>query len=98
MQIEKIQTGQRGSYLARPGDTGPFGDLTFHVSDDVMVLEHTSVPPDYAGQGVGVALVARAVADARASGQTIIPDCPFAAAQFCKRPDWADVLHQGPRP
>ncbi len=32
------------------------------------------------------------VPDARASGRRILPLCPFAAAQFRKHPDWADVL------
>ena len=46
----------------------------------------------FRGKGVGVLLVARAVDDARAAGKTIIPLCPFAAAQFRRHPEWADVL------
>jgi predicted GNAT family acetyltransferase len=36
--------------------------------------------------------VTRAVEDARAAGKLIIPLCPFAAAQFKRHPEWADVL------
>ena len=36
--------------------------------------------------------VTRAVEDARAAGKKIIPLCPFAAAQFRRHPEWADVL------
>jgi predicted GNAT family acetyltransferase len=32
------------------------------------------------------------VEDARAEGKTVLPLCPFAAAQFKRHPDWADVL------
>ncbi len=43
-------------------------------------------------QGAGLRLVTRAVEDARAAGKKIIPLCPFAAAQFRRHPEWADVL------
>jgi predicted GNAT family acetyltransferase len=36
--------------------------------------------------------VTRAVEDARAAGKKIIPLCPFAAAQFRRHQEWADVL------
>jgi predicted GNAT family acetyltransferase len=32
------------------------------------------------------------VADARAQGFTIVPQCPYVAAQFRKHPEWADLL------
>ena len=57
-----------------------------------IIIDHTGVPDAFRGQGVGVALVARAVADARAEGVKITPLCPFAAAQFRRNPDWHDVL------
>ena len=41
---------------------------------------------------IGLKLVERGVADARAAGRKIIPLCPFAAAQFRRHPEWADVL------
>ena len=50
------------------------------------------MPDAFRGQGAGLKLVARAVADARADGKTVIPLCPFANAQFRRHPEWADVL------
>jgi predicted GNAT family acetyltransferase len=50
------------------------------------------VPEALGGLGVGLAMVTRAVEDARAAGIRILPLCPFAAAQFRKHPDWEDVL------
>ena len=41
---------------------------------------------------VGAALVLRGVEDARKAGKRILPLCPFAAAQFRRHPEWADVL------
>ncbi len=62
----------------------------------LLIIDHTEVPDAFRGEGVGQALVTRAVADARAAGKKILPLCPFAAAQFRRHPDWADVLN-GPR-
>lgn len=57
-----------------------------------LIIDHTGVPKELAGRGVGVALVKRAVKDARAAGVKIIPLCPFAKAQIEKHPEWQDVL------
>ena len=58
----------------------------------LIIIDHTEVPAAFRGQGVGQALVARGVADARAAGKKILPLCPFAAAQFRRHPEWADLL------
>jgi predicted GNAT family acetyltransferase len=44
------------------------------------------------GQKVGVALVLRAVEDARSSGKKIMPLCPFAKAQFARHSEFHYVL------
>lgn len=83
----------KGRYVYDDGLGGPEAELTFtRVGQSGLIIDHTGVPDAYRGQGIGAALVARAVADARARGLRITPLCPFAAAQFRKHPDWADVL------
>ena len=68
-------------------------EMTFSKAGaGLLIIDHTGVPPAFRGQGVGEALVARAVADARAEGRRILPLCPFAAAQFRRHPEWHDVL------
>lgn len=57
-----------------------------------IIIDHTGVPDALRGMGVGVALVERAVMDAREEGKTIIPLCPYAKAQIAKRPEWQNVL------
>jgi predicted GNAT family acetyltransferase len=44
------------------------------------------------GRKIGVALVERAVEDARAEGIKIVPLCPFAKAQIARHPEWQEVL------
>ena len=86
----------RGRYVFRDG--GNEAEMTWsRAGERLIIIDHTEVPAAFRGQGVGAALVERAVSDARATGRRITPLCPFAAAQFRRNPDWADVL-QGGRP
>ncbi|GHD19960.1 GNAT family N-acetyltransferase [Tianweitania populi] len=71
---------------------GAEAELTFReTGDGQIIIDHTGVPDAFRGQGMGAKLVAQAVEDARAAGKTIIPSCSFAAAQFKRHPEWADV-------
>lgn len=93
-EIELEESGSKGRYLLR-GPDGAEAELTFtRVGDKQLIIDHTGVPDAFRGQGAGLRLVSRAVEDARTSGRKIIPLCPFAAAQFRRHPEWADVLKQ----
>jgi uncharacterized protein len=83
----------KGRYLYRAGDD--VAEMSFSKAGaKLVIIDHTEVPAAFRGQGVGQALVARGVADARAAGKKIIPLCPFAASQFRRHPEWADVLQE----
>jgi predicted GNAT family acetyltransferase len=83
----------KGRYVYRSG--GNEAEMTFSKAGArLVIIDHTEVPDAFRGQGVGAALVARAVADLRAAGKQILPLCPFAASQFRRHPEWADVLQQ----
>ncbi|MDP3898299.1 MAG: GNAT family N-acetyltransferase, partial [Mesorhizobium sp.] len=76
------ENGAKGRYVVRSA-AGDEAEMTFTtVGAHQIIIDHTEVPDAFRGQGVGAALVARAVADMRAAGKTIIPLCPFANAQF----------------
>lgn len=93
LTISLEENGSKGRYYARPDTVGPEAELTFsRTSDSLIIIDHTGVPDALRNTGIGVALVARAVEDARHGGYRILPLCPFAAAQFRRNPDWADVL------
>ncbi|MGY6708186.1 MAG: GNAT family N-acetyltransferase [Rhizobiaceae bacterium] len=84
--------GAKGRYVLA-GPDGAEAELTFtRVGEKQIIIDHTGVPDVFRGQGAGLKLVERAVKDARAAGKTIIPLCPFAASQFRRHPEWADVL------
>lgn len=92
VQLEDGPT--KGRYVVR-GPDGAEAEMTFSkVGETQIIIDHTGVPDVFRGQGIGVKLVTRAVEDARAAGKKIIPLCPFAASQFRRHPEWADVLKQ----
>ncbi|MFC5387246.1 GNAT family N-acetyltransferase [Aquamicrobium segne] len=90
--IEFEDHGSKGRYVLR-GPDGAEAELTFtSAGDNQIIIDHTGVPDAFRGQGAGLRLLTRAVEDARAAGRKIIPLCPFAAAQFRRHPEWADIL------
>ncbi|MCO5064790.1 MAG: N-acetyltransferase [Rhizobiaceae bacterium] len=91
-EIKLDETDTKGRYWLR-GEDGSEAEMTFTKSGaSTIIIDHTLVPDAFRGQGVGLKLVERGIADARAAGKKIIPLCPFAAAQFRRHPEWADVL------
>ncbi|WP_375284498.1 GNAT family N-acetyltransferase [Marinicauda pacifica] len=91
-EILEERTPTKGRYFVQ-ADGRPDAELTFSIANaHLIIIDHTGVPDAWRGQGVGQALVERAVLDARANGVQIVPLCPFAKAQIEKHPEWQDVL------
>jgi predicted GNAT family acetyltransferase len=94
LSIEFEDRGSKGRYFIRT-PAGDEAEMTFTtIGAQQIIIDHTEVPDAFRGQGAGLRLVTKAVEDARAAGKTIIPLCPFAAAQFRRHPEWADVLRK----
>ncbi|HRO11324.1 GNAT family N-acetyltransferase [Amaricoccus sp.] len=92
-EIEREDKGSKGRYVYRAN--GAEAEVTFsRAGEGLVIIDHTGVPDAFRGQGVGQALVTRAVADFRAEGRKVLPLCPFAAAQFRRHPEWADLLQE----
>lgn len=67
------------------------GELTLRrVADGIWNANHTGVPSEIGGRGVGKALVQAMVEDARQRGYRVVPGCPFVAKLFERKPDWAE--------
>jgi predicted GNAT family acetyltransferase len=92
MLIQHRQVGKKGIFYV--GQDGAIeAELVYHISPlGKMVIEHTEVGEQLAGQGVGKQLVETAVDYARKQQMKIIPLCPFARSLFQKTPEWADIL------
>lgn len=73
---------------------GQEAELTYSIlSPQTIIADHTGVPEALRGSGIGLMLVERLVADARAEGVKIVPLCPFVKAQAARHPEWADVIN-----
>ncbi|MDO4427803.1 MAG: GNAT family N-acetyltransferase [Moraxella sp.] len=54
--------------------------LSYEVIDDnALNYNHTIVPPELGGRGVGTALVKFALDYAKDNGKTVVPTCSFVA-------------------
>ncbi len=64
--------------------------LVYRVDGDRLILIHTEVPDGLSGRGIGGHLVQAAVKRATASGEIIVPWCPYARKWLTDHPDHAD--------
>jgi predicted GNAT family acetyltransferase len=90
--ITHLDPGAEGEYQARVADSATFGRLTYVRQGHVLTAEHTLVPTEIGGRGIAGKLVEALIADARAQGWKIVPECSYVAAAFKRHPEWADLL------
>ena len=95
VEIVRLDQGRAGEYHAHIPGHSEVGRLTWIARDDaagpVRVAEHTLVPCELEGRGIAGQLVSALIADARAQGFRIVPQCSYVAAQFRRHPEWADL-------
>ena len=91
-EIVKEDGETRGRYVTTID--GHEAELTYSKMGDSgnVIADHTGVPDELGGRGVGSALVRRLVEDAQANNFKIVPLCPFVKAQYRKHPEWSDVM------
>jgi predicted GNAT family acetyltransferase len=75
------------------------GELTYRDrGGGVVAFIHTEVEPDERLRGLGSALVAGALDDARARGLHVVPICGFVGAFLARHPAYADLVADRPAP
>ncbi|APE44195.1 GNAT family N-acetyltransferase [Sulfitobacter alexandrii] len=90
-EVSREETGSKGRYSIVVD--GHEAELTYsRLGATQVIADHTGVPDALSGRGVGLKLVERLVADARAEGFKIVPLCPFVNAMRRRHPDWADAF------
>ena len=73
------------------------GELVYRDrGGDVLAFLHTEVDPDVRLRGLGSALVAGALDDARDRGLHVVPICPFVDAYVRDHPEYADLVAADP--
>jgi predicted GNAT family acetyltransferase len=68
------------------------GFAEYRDQGDVRIFTHTEVFRDFEGRGVGSALARGALDDVRASGLTLVAQCPFIRAYIERHPEHADLV------
>jgi predicted GNAT family acetyltransferase len=64
----------------------------YTLAPGIVTFEHTEVPKELSGQGVGTRLARGALEQARARGLKVVPKCPFIAGFIGKNPEFAELL------
>src|SRR5215468_2443242 len=64
----------------------------YKLDGNVITFEHTEVPPELGGRGIGSRLVKGALDQVRGGGLKVIADCPFVKGWIGKHPDYQDLL------
>lgn len=88
-----VPLDESGQVFILPITDGAAGRAYFRKDDyGRLVLTHTEVPDEFAGQGIASRL-ARGVFDiARQRGFQLVLKCPFMAAWFSRHPEYGDVV------
>lgn len=66
--------------------------LSYQVNGDVLDMDHTIVPAELGGRGIGGQLATAALTFAREHHKKVIPSCSFVAHFIGKNPQFADLI------
>ncbi len=92
MEIEIKEEENKGAAIAKIAEQKA-GLMSYSIAgNDLLIIDHTEVEPEYKGEGVGKKLLYAIVEMAREKQIKILPLCPFANAMFKKLDDINDVL------
>ena len=71
---------------------GHTGYISYQDQGDTLVYDHTIVPSELGGKGVGSTLVKHALDYARSHDKKVVPQCSFVATYIKKRPEYAELV------
>lgn len=71
---------------------GHLAVVEYRRDSETLIFEHTLVPPELGGRGLGKQLVEAALAYARAESLQVIPECTFVARYIQRHPETHDLV------
>lgn len=71
---------------------GHTGYISYQERDGKLVYDHTIVPQELGGRGVGSGLVKHALDYAREQDKKVVPQCSFVASYISKHPEYQDLV------
>ncbi|WP_046755996.1 GNAT family N-acetyltransferase [Kordia jejudonensis] len=92
MDITITERDNKGFAMVRENNKRA-GVMTYsRASEELIIIDHTEVEPEFKGKSIGKKLLYKIVEMARENNIKILPLCPFANAMFKKLDDIGDVL------
>ncbi len=73
------------------------GLLLYRLQGDRITFTHAEINPEREGQGLGSALTAHALDEARARGLEVLPRCPFVQAYVQRHREYVDLVPEDAR-
>ena len=89
-EIRHTETGQRGIFFLERGGKR-VAELTYSLSGDKALVDHTYVDPSLRGGSIAPSLVEAAVRWARAGNRKIVPLCSYVRSVFARTRAYDDV-------
>jgi predicted GNAT family acetyltransferase len=89
-EIRHSETGHRGVFFLERGGRR-VAELTYSLSGDKALVDHTYVDPSLRGGSIAPSLVEAAVRWARAGNRKIVPLCSYVRAVFGRTRAYDDV-------
>lgn len=71
---------------------GYTGYISYQQRGDSLVYDHTIVPSELGGRGIGSILVKHALDYARDTDKKVVPACSFVSSYIDKHPEYQDLL------
>lgn len=68
------------------------GYISYQESDGKLVYDHTIVPQELGGRGIGSALVKHALDYAREHNKKVVPQCSFVSSYINSHSEYQDLL------
>ncbi len=68
------------------------GYISYQERDGKLIYDHTIVPQELGGRGVGSALVKHALDYAREQNKKVLPQCSFVASYISKHSEYQDLV------
>lgn len=65
--------------------------VRYSVQPGILKLEHTEVPKELSGQGIGSEMVEKVLLEIELRGLKIIVECPFIKNYIEKHPEWKSL-------
>jgi len=90
-KVEVVADPERNRFVIRV-DGVEAGHSEYVRTGELVIFTHTEIDDAFEGQGVGSALAAAALDDARARGLRVVPQCPFIAGYIDRHPAYADLV------